>query len=352
MGRNLLDDKYELLTKLDDSDFWLVRNKSNGYICLKKVLSVYSAEVYEYLKSHPIKNTPVIYDVIEDEGKLTVVEEYMQGTLLSEYIAQRGSLSLEESLDLIKQLCVIVNDLHECDPPIIHRDIKPENIIIDNKGVLKLLDMNAAKLFDENSSSDTYLLGTHGYAAPEQYGFGKATVTSDIYEIGKTLNTMLTGDVNKKTEGIIGEIIDKCTEIDPANRYQSVNMLMNDLNRMKSSKIDYNKLPGFRSEKVSTKICAGLSYALTVAAFAVSTFEGVDDIKEIWCYRIGYFLTFMAMFLFARNYRYIWKTVGINRIENKLLKALIITMIIIGIFFIGIEISVSLGSLIAKMGGS
>ena len=345
----LLDKKYDRITKLSNSDVFLVRNKENGLLYVEKVMPVYSADVYNYLKQHHVPNTPRVFEIEQSNDKLIVIEEHIQGLSLTDYL-EKKSLSIEESTDLIRQLCVIVKNLHECNPPIIHRDIKPDNIII-NDGVIKLVDIDAAKFFDKSSSKDTYLLGTHGYAAPEQYGFGKASVASDIYEIGKTLNAMCTGDPNAKTGGILGDIIDKCTEIDPKNRYQSVDLLLKDLDKMKSSVIDYNTFPGFRKGSRWTKILAGLGYGLFAMVFMTAGFEGETNIRVIWCLRIGYLLTFLAMFLFSRNYRYIWRVVGVSRIENKFLKILIIAMIDVGILFIGLEISVNLGSVIAKIGG-
>lgn len=72
-------------------------------------------------------------------------------------------------------LCNILNALHSMTPPIIHRDIKPSNIIITSYNYAMLLDFNAAKQFSGQNESDTVLIGTPGYAAPEQYGFGSSS---------------------------------------------------------------------------------------------------------------------------------------------------------------------------------
>lgn len=89
------------------------------------------------------------------------------------------------------ELCEILEKLHSANPPIVHRDIKPSNIIITNYDHVILLDFNAAKYFTDPNTSDTILLGTKGYAAPEQYGFGSSTPQTDIYAVGILLKELV-----------------------------------------------------------------------------------------------------------------------------------------------------------------
>ena len=127
-----------------------------------------------YLKDNPIKNTPRIYEVIEDSNQLIVLEEYISGTTLQQILDEQKVLKEEQVENIIRQLCSILLELHKAHPPIIHRDIKPSNIIISPDGVVKLIDMNAAKWNRNHSGRDTALIGTVGYAAPEQYGFASS----------------------------------------------------------------------------------------------------------------------------------------------------------------------------------
>ena len=341
---------YEVIEQLGDNQgVFLVRDRYSNKYFIEKKLDIYSLDVYRYLKDNHIENTPVIYEIVEEDGKLIVIEEYVKGTLLNDYIRKNGALSVDEAISITRKLCGIVKELHECNPPIIHRDIKPENIILRNDGTIVLLDMNAAKFFDENSTKDTYLLGTYGYAAPEQYGFGKSGVSSDIYGIGKVLNEMLTGDINTAPTGNIRIIVDKCTEMDPKNRYQSIDELMRDLNRKDiRSTIDYDELPGFRTDKLWYKILAFMGYASFTILFLMANFEGVTNIYETWFYRVTYYITFMTAFLFCRNYRNVWRMVGINRIENRLVKIAVIVMMVIGILFIGLIAASTLGLIIRE----
>ena len=116
-------------------------------------------------------------------------------------------------------------------PPIIHRDIKPSNIIITSYNYAMLLDFNAAKQFSGQNESDTVLIGTPGYAAPEQYGFGASSPKTDIYSLGIVLREMLgsitpTFDIDPILHRL-NLIADRCTQMTPSARYQSVTELKN-----------------------------------------------------------------------------------------------------------------------------
>ena len=107
-----------------------------------------------------------------------------------------------------------------------YRDIQPKNIIITNEGSLKIIDFDISRKENENATHDTTLLGTVGYAAPEQYGFAQTTNRSDIYSIGAVLK-----ELSSFSE--LDKIIAKCMEMDPANRYENVEQLENELEKVK-----------------------------------------------------------------------------------------------------------------------
>lgn len=121
------------------------------------------------------------------------------------------------------ELCEILEKLHSANPPIVHRDIKPSNIIITNYDHVILLDFNAAKYFTDPNTSDTILLGTKGYAAPEQYGFGSSTPQTDIYAVGILLKELV--DYLPEPTGQFADIINTCTQMNPADRFPSVSTL-------------------------------------------------------------------------------------------------------------------------------
>ena len=137
-------------------------------------------------------------------------------------------------IEITAQLCAILEDFHSCDPAIMNRDIKPSNIKISPDGIVKLLDMNAAKWSNTDAAKDTMLLGTQGYAAPEQYGFGPSIVLSDIYSVGVLMNVMLTGELPNKriAGGRLNTIIRKCIELSPSGRYQSISQLQSVLEEL------------------------------------------------------------------------------------------------------------------------
>ena len=109
----------------------------------------------------------------------------------------------------------------------VHRDVKPENIILRGDNAV-LIDFNAARLHKPEASADTQILGTVGFAAPEQYGLSQSDLRSDIYSLGVLINVMLTGEhpSKKLVEGRMGRVVQRCTQVNPAKRYQTILSLM------------------------------------------------------------------------------------------------------------------------------
>jgi serine/threonine protein kinase len=121
--------------------------------------------------------------------------EYLTGKTLEERLTstRRGFLPVKRTLDIGLALCDVFHYLHTQHPPIIFRDIKPANIIITRSGRICLIDFGIARLY-RPGWKDTGPLGTPGYAAPEQYGRrAHTTPQTDIYGLGATLQTLLTG---------------------------------------------------------------------------------------------------------------------------------------------------------------
>ena len=216
---------YQEIGRLDEQKtILLVQHSETKRVFVKKVLSLFDEGVFRYLRENPIPNTPRIYEAIRDGDTLIVIEEYVSGPTLKELLTERGVLTEHETAAYALQLCGILQCLHGARPPIIHRDIKPSNIIIAPDGTLKLLDMNAARQDLGAKGSDTRLMGTAGYAAPEQYGFGSSDVRTDIHAVGVLMNVMLTGELPKdrKAAGRLRPVIERCTQMDPCRRYRNV----------------------------------------------------------------------------------------------------------------------------------
>ncbi len=252
---------------------YLAQHTQTGKIYVKKILDVYNASIFEALQAEHVVGTPQIIDFIEEDNKLILIEEYVPGCSLLEKI-ESHTLTPSDILSYMMDLCNILEHLHYHKPPIIHRDIKPSNIIITNHNRVMLLDFNAAKYHSANSGEDTVLLGTHGYAAPEQYGFGSSTPQTDIYSLGVLLKEMA-GSINYNAP-MLRVIIDKCTQMKPSERYMNIKELREDivalgnnpLRTVRRPKQNIFTLPGFRSHTPWKMLLAIIGYSMI---FAVSS---------------------------------------------------------------------------------
>ena len=219
-----------VLYETEKSEVVLVKSKIDKKIYVKKTLTVYNKEVYEKIKVLNSRNLPRIYEIFEEDEFLIVIEEFLNGDNLGVIIEKR-LFSEKEALRYMIDLCNAVEELHNLH--IIHRDIKPENIIINNDGILKLIDYDSAREYSEEKTNDTKFLGTNGYASPEQRGFNQSDSRTDIYSMGILLNVIITGahPSKKHITGRVKDIFDKCTKTIPDDRYQSTNELKVDLEK-------------------------------------------------------------------------------------------------------------------------
>lgn len=172
---------------------------------------------------HP--NLPVIYEAIAEGDRCLVLEEYIAGQSLAEYL-KTALLSERETRRIGAALCRALIVLHE--NGIIHRDIKPENVIVREDGGVKLIDFHTSRICGGPKSRDTAILGTVGFAAPEQYGLSSSDQRSDIYSMGILLNTMLTGEhpAARLCGGRLRNIVAKCTATASSRRYSSAEQLL------------------------------------------------------------------------------------------------------------------------------
>lgn len=235
---------YRELTVLDEKkNIVLVQDIRNSELCVKKTLDIYSRDVYEQLASVRIEGVPAVKECVADDGKLIVVEEYVQGRSLKQVLDEQGLLNEEQAYNIAVQLADILVRLHQLEPAIVHRDIKPSNIIIEKNGHVNLIDFNAARHVNADKNEDTRMLGTVYFAAPEQFGFGQSDERTDIYGLGATINYIMTGD--KPGAGIaecrFSDILKKCLMVDAKDRYQSAEELRGVLDMLNYSIVQDNR---------------------------------------------------------------------------------------------------------------
>lgn len=323
----------------------LVQDVRSKKFFVRKRLTVFNGAVYRYLREHPIAHTPRIYLVEEDGETLTVIEEYIPGDTLDEILQRQGVLPEQEVLKLIGQLCRILGDFHGCSPAIVNRDIKPSNLKVTSEGVLKLVDLNAAKWSNAQAEKDTVLLGTQGYAAPEQYGFGPSSVQTDIYAVGVLMNVMLTGYLpnQKLADGKLGKIIEKCVELSPSARFQSVEALLQALEglQQKTDSQPVRKpwrrylLPGFRGNNVITWLLSALGYAMLLY-FALTLQVENARVVEVILNRVFFGAAIFGVVLFSGNYLDVHEKFVLTRSKHKWVRTLGIILIDVAIFALAV----------------
>lgn len=141
--------------------------------------------------THP--NLPHVIDRFEVEGRHYLVMDYVEGRTLRAVLTTDGPQGERTVLAWAAQLCAVLHVLHTQPTPIIYRDLKPENVMVQADGTIKLIDFGIARFYKIGQTLDTTLMGTSGYAAPEQYGPGQSDARTDVYSLGVLLYELLTG---------------------------------------------------------------------------------------------------------------------------------------------------------------
>lgn len=213
---------------------------------------------------HPM--LPRIVDIFEDGATLYIVEDYVQGISLRDYITQHHRIDEAIGIQWFRDLCDVLNYLHTQKPhPIIYRDMKPSNIMLQADGGLKLIDFGIAREYKQDSQADTTYIGTKGYAAPEQFGKAQTDVRTDIYSLGVTMYHLLTGkspyeppyqfvparQLNPALSHGMEHILNKCIQPEPGDRYQSVPELLDDLNHSYRYDKAYQKVQAVRRGRIA-----------------------------------------------------------------------------------------------------
>lgn len=252
----VIDGKYEILKEIGRGGMsvvylamdkhlnkqWAVkeiRKKGNGKNDEIVVNSLIAEANLMKRLDHP--SLPRIVDIIDNGITIYVVMDYIEGESLDKILNEFGAQPEELVIGWAKQLCDALSYLHSQKPSIIYRDMKPANVMLKPEGNIKIIDFGIAREYKEQNLADTTVLGTKGYAPPEQYS-GQTDPRSDIFALGMTMHHLLTGvdprngepyasvrQWNPELSEGIEIIIDKCVEPASENRYQSCNELLYDL---------------------------------------------------------------------------------------------------------------------------
>lgn len=179
-----------------------------------------SGDVYRRLLTVECPHLPRIEEVAEADGRVAVLEEYVQGDTLL-FLLEGGLLDWDEAKKVTADVCAALWVLHSLGA--VHRDVKDSNVILRGSDAV-LIDFDASRIVKPERAADTVVLGTTGYAAPEQFGLSQTDGRADIYSLGVLLNVMLTGEhpSRKLADGRAGRIVRRCTMMNPGQRYRSV----------------------------------------------------------------------------------------------------------------------------------
>ena len=268
---SVVDGKYKILNKIGQggmSVVYLAMNERANKPWAIKEIRKDGVSNYEVVKQNLIAETdilkrqnhpnlPSIIDVIDGEDTFLIVMDYIEGRPLSEALQREGAQPQDRVIEWAKQICDVLGYLHSRKPPIIYRDMKPSNVMLRPDGNIMIIDFGTAREYKSASIADTTCLGTQGYAAPEQFGGrGQTDARTDIYCLGATLYHLLTGhnpclppyemypirQWNPNLSSGLEQIIQKCTQKNPNDRYQSCAELMYALEHYDELDYEYKKV--------------------------------------------------------------------------------------------------------------
>ncbi len=283
-------EKYDLwqITKLQDLDEHneLVQNRLTGRLMIRRTLPQESIYLMKKLTGLHQKNLMTIYDCDVIDGRCVCLCEYIEGETLSQRIDRCGIITEQQAILILSQVCDALTALHGAG--IIHRDVTAANVMLNSQNEVKLIDYDISREVKVNAAQDTHILGTVGYASPEQFGFSQTGVRTDIYACGALLNVLLTGMLPNdcRYSGRLATIIGYCLEIDENKRYSSaaeLKLALTKTNHYSPEELHerFRPLPGFRSKHVFPKILTTLCIALYGMLTIVFIKRMIDHLSRI-----------------------------------------------------------------------
>ena len=288
---DVIDGKYEILRELGRGGMSIVylamdkrlnkqwaikefrkdKDDENRRVALESLLK--EANIMKKL-DHP--TLPRIVDIIDQDSTIYIVMDYIEGESLNKVLDAYGAQPQDAVIEWAKQLSEVLDYLHTRKPPVIYRDMKPANIMLKPDGTIRLIDFGIAREYKEGSTGDTEIIGTRGYAAPEQFGEkGQMDARTDIYSLGVTLYHLVTGKNpaeppyeiypirhwNPNLSSGLEWLIQKCTQLNPNDRFQSCAEVIYVLNNLDKFVSTYkhklrSKLNWFIASVSVTLVCA------------------------------------------------------------------------------------------------
>lgn len=223
---------YECLKESEDSSTFLVKETATGILCVLKwgrnrqtEFLRNEMEIMKKMADRKLSGIPKAYRIFEENGEVYLVREYIEGMSLAQMVLQKGGISEAEIYRISRKICQTAEQFQNPDEPMIHRDIKPENIVVTPGGEVVFIDFGTMRSYKKDGSRDTFVVGTRGTAAPEQYGYTQTDQRTDVYAIGQTMLYMVleSYEMNQLSECAVSrrmkKIIEKACSFEPDKRY-------------------------------------------------------------------------------------------------------------------------------------
>lgn len=272
---------YECLKESEDSSTFLVKETVTGILCVLKWGRNRQAEflrnemeIMEKMADRKLSGIPKAYRIFEENGEVYLVREYIEGMSLAQMVLQKGGISEAEICRISRKICQTAEQFQNPDEPMIHRDIKPENIVVTPGGEVVFIDFGTMRSYKKDGSRDTFVVGTRGTAAPEQYGYTQTDQRTDVYAIGQTMLYMVSEsyEMNQLSECAVSrrmkKIIEKACSFEPDKRYGDAAQLRRAVEKCQAN----------NRKKVYKK--AGAVFGLIAAGYILAIFSQDGTVIE------------------------------------------------------------------------
>lgn len=272
---------YECLKESEDSSTFLVKESATGILCVLKwgrnrqtEFLRNEMEIMKKMADRKLSGIPKAYRIFEENGEVYLVREYIEGMSLAQMVLQKGGISEAEICRISRKICQTAEQFQNPDEPMIHRDIKPENIVVTPGGEVVFIDFGTMRSYKKDGSRDTFVVGTRGTAAPEQYGYTQTDQRTDVYAIGQTMLYMVSEsyEMNQLSECAVSrrmkKIIEKACSFEPDKRYGDAAQLRRAVEKCQAN----------NRKKVYKK--AGAVFGLIAAGYILAIFSPDGTVIE------------------------------------------------------------------------